>query len=275
MFHFLLSEATWRYLDSPLHKLHLRERICSASFLASSALWACTPRLRRYREIHPDTRPAFASDMGQRFAKMLKTLGAPAVVCVEKPYLEGFTDGFAGSAAGDFILLAVNGGDAPLSAETQRRIASLPGLKACFAMNLHTPSDERFFPLPVGLPHHCDGLHRGNLRGSGDAELLIERIWSCSSPWQERDTRLLVTPMQASRLRTRYVELLTQPVASLHCVVRKLTHVSGPEPRSNNLVLLKQSYPKDLSVCLDAETFLLMPGVLTPRECRDGPVGLR
>ena len=32
--------------------------------------------------------------------------------------------------------------------------------------------EERFYPLPVGLPHHCDGLHRGKLRGAGDAEML-------------------------------------------------------------------------------------------------------
>ena len=31
---------------------------------------------------------------------------------------------------------------------------------------------ERFVPLPIGLPHHCDGLHRGNLRAASDAEAL-------------------------------------------------------------------------------------------------------
>lgn len=31
---------------------------------------------------------------------------------------------------------------------------------------------ERFMPLPIGLPHHCDGLHRGNLRAASEAEAL-------------------------------------------------------------------------------------------------------
>lgn len=63
-------------------------RISSCSFLAHSSLWSCIPRLRRYREIHPDqrqepkaamscsgmwtgvalfgARPIFAAELGRR-----------------------------------------------------------------------------------------------------------------------------------------------------------------------------------------------------------------
>lgn len=30
--------------------------------------------------------------------------------------------------------------------------------------------EARFAPLPIGLPQHADGLHRGNLRAAGEAE---------------------------------------------------------------------------------------------------------
>ena len=36
----------------------------------------------------------------------------------------------------------------------------------------YVATKARFVPLPIGLPHHCDGLHRGNLRAASEAESL-------------------------------------------------------------------------------------------------------
>lgn len=71
--------------------------------------------------------------------------------------------------------------------------------------------DARFVPLPIGLPHHCDGLHRGNLRAASEAESLIQQCRAKATPWNLRSQRLLVTPMQANRLRERYLERLSSP----------------------------------------------------------------
>ncbi|CAK9116551.1 unnamed protein product [Durusdinium trenchii] len=193
-----LFEVPW-YYDMRWHQRAMSAQlISSCSFLAHSSLWSCIPRLRRYREIHPDQRPIFAAELGRLCGRSLPHRG---VLCVEKPYLQGFVEGLAETVTVEFILLAVNGGDAPLTLHQQ----------ACFAMNLHTALDARFFPLPIGLPHHCDGLHRGNLRAASDAEALISQCKAEAKPWHLRDGRLLVTPMQASRLRTKYVERLSLP----------------------------------------------------------------
>ncbi|CAJ1461309.1 unnamed protein product, partial [Effrenium voratum] len=111
--------------------------------------------------------PKFAAALGRIVGRLLPQHG---VLCVEKPYLDGFVEGLAETVKADFILLAVNGGDAPLTLPQQQHIAALPGLQACFAMNLHCSCDARFAPLPIGLPQHADGLHRGNLRAAGEAE---------------------------------------------------------------------------------------------------------
>merc|ERR1712194_693131 len=108
------------------------------------------------------------------------------------------------------VLLALNGGDAPLAHDLQEHIASLPGLKACFAMNLHAPRSALFHPLPIGLPHHSDGTSRFKLHGAISAEALLKRIQSSSPPWALRDRRLLVTPMQSTRLRSQYLEVLSR-----------------------------------------------------------------
>ncbi|CAE8671048.1 unnamed protein product, partial [Polarella glacialis] len=65
--------------------------------------------------------------------------GQPAVVCVEKPYLDGFIEGVAQTIGVPFVLLALNGGDEPLTCDMQARLAQLPCLKACFGNNLHQP----------------------------------------------------------------------------------------------------------------------------------------
>lgn len=162
------------------------------------------PRLRRYREIHPVQRPVFATQLGRRCGELLHLAPHPAVICVEKPYLGGFVEGF------------VNGGDAPVTVDQQSIIGKLPGLEACFAMNLHKAVDARFVPLPIGLPHHCDGLHRGNLRAASEAESLIQQCRAKATPWNLRSQRLLVTPMQANRLRERYLERLSSPAKGMH-----------------------------------------------------------
>ncbi|CAJ1454318.1 unnamed protein product [Effrenium voratum] len=203
-----LFEVPWYYDERWHQRSSSAKLISSAAFLAASCLWHCMPRLRRYREIHPSERPKFAAALGRIVGRLLPQHG---VLCVEKPYLDGFVEGLAETVKADFILLAVNGGDAPLTLPQQQHIAALPGLQACFAMNLHCSCDARFAPLPIGLPQHADGLHRGNLRAAGEAEAAIARCISGAAPWHLRDGRLLVTPMQASRLRSRYVERLTQP----------------------------------------------------------------
>lgn len=206
-----LFEVPW-YYDERWHQRAMSAgMISSCTFLAHSSLWSCMPRLRRYREIHPVQRPVFATQLGRRCGELLHLAPHPAVICVEKPYLGGFVEGFAQTVTGEFILVVVNGGDAPVTVDQQSIIGKLPGLEACFAMNLHKAVDARFVPLPIGLPHHCDGLHRGNLRAASEAESLIQQCRAKATPWNLRSQRLLVTPMQANRLRERYLERLSSP----------------------------------------------------------------
>eukprot|EP00434_Breviolum_minutum_P043727 symbB.v1.2.038992.t1/scaffold6282.1/size19416/1 len=142
-----LFEVPW-YYDERWHQRAMSARmISSCTFLANSSLWSCMPRLRRYREIHPLQRPIFAAELGRLSGEMLHTAARPALLCIEKPYLEGFVDSFAETVTEDFILMAVNGGDAPLTLDQQRRIGKLPGLQACFAMNLHKAEDETCLQL--------------------------------------------------------------------------------------------------------------------------------
>ena len=100
------------------------------------------------------------------------------VICVEKPYIDGFIDGLESTIRVGFVLLTVNGGDVPLGHGQQEKIARLPGLLACFANNLHQPINaDLFHPLPIGLA----------------GEALIYQIRKSLSPWKSRDRRLLVT----------------------------------------------------------------------------------
>ncbi|CAE8658488.1 unnamed protein product, partial [Polarella glacialis] len=200
-----LFDVPWYYDEKWHARAMSAHMISTATFLARTPLWSCTPRLRRYREVLPE------EGLVQKTGSILAERGEPAVLCVEKPYLDGFVAGLAQSVSVPFVLLAVNGGDAPLTPELQERISELPGIKACFAMNLQRPQrPDLFFPLPIGLPHHADGLHRGNLRGACDADALIRRIRQAGPAWKLRDPRLLITPMQGNRLRNRYLEVLAK-----------------------------------------------------------------
>lgn len=138
-------------------------------------------------------------------------------------------------AMGRFVLLAVNGGDAPVTAEHCKLLATLPGMVACFANNLHWSAAElpaspllpfsppahhtestracaddsprglrypadpaRFRPLPLGLP------------GADERPLAAAR--RAGRPWVLRDRRLLIPPMKATnRLRGEYLAVLGQP----------------------------------------------------------------
>ncbi|CAE7220875.1 rluD [Symbiodinium sp. CCMP2456] len=93
-----------------------------------------------------------------------------------------------------FVLLVVNGGDAPLTLELQEQIESLDHLRACFANNLQSPRlPDLFFPLPLGLT----------------SETLLEQVRQKAKPWELRDRRLLVAPMRLhNRLRKRYLDAL-------------------------------------------------------------------
>lgn len=207
-----IYDAPWYYDEKWYSRASVACLLCTATCLAATALWPCTPRLRRYRELHPDERVRFAEHLGRRLGAAITEHGEPAVLCIEKPYLDGFVVGLAESVGVPFVLLAVNGGDAPVTQELQDRIAAVPHLRACFANNLHVAlRPEVFLPMPIGLPHHSDGLHRGRLRGAGEGEAAIDRTRQAARPWELRDSRLLVTPMSGNRLRGRFLDVLSQP----------------------------------------------------------------
>merc|ERR1712157_720849 len=116
-------------------------------------------------------------------------------IAVEKPYLNGFLDDVGDTIRVPFVLLALSGGDAPLTIDTQERIAQLRGLRACFANNLHEPLHRHIFhPMPIGI----------------GGQALTQRVARSSMPWEQRDRRLLVASMRnTNRLRGRYVEVLS------------------------------------------------------------------
>ena len=65
----------------------------------------------------------FFGPLSQAFAlklfEVLKTVEKP-VICIERPYLEGFVEGVQEMPSSfPFVLLVVNGGDAPLTEELQ------------------------------------------------------------------------------------------------------------------------------------------------------------
>ncbi|CAE8621082.1 unnamed protein product, partial [Polarella glacialis] len=174
--------------------------------------WPYTPSLKRYREVSQRDRHSVAADFGRRLGTALTEEGQPAVVCVEKPYLDGFIEGVAQTIGVPFVLLALNGGDEPLTCDMQARLAQLPCLKACFGNNLHQPQDGHFFrPMPIGIT----------------AESLLYRVKIAARPWEERDSRLLMAPMRMNnRLRGRYMEVLSSPCYShiVRIVAGRLTH---------------------------------------------------
>jgi len=198
------------YHDSKWHTRSMKAHMLSVgACVGYSSLWACTPRLRLYRSMKPEEMIRYGEALGRHVASILSELGTPAVFALEKPLLNGFADGMRETNKTPFVLLAINGGDAPFSSDMQDRIAGLPGLRACYAMNLHKPRSDLLFPLPIGLPHHSDGVSRYKLHGAVCAEALLSHIRSAAPPWKHRDPRLLVTPMQPTRLRSRYLEILS------------------------------------------------------------------
>jgi len=164
--------------------------------LVNSDSWPYVPQLKQYRAVPTKNRDRVAEAFGKSMGSALNEVGKPAVVCVEKPYLDGFICGFGQTIGVPFVLLAVSGGDAPLTLDLQERIMALQaaGLRACFANNLHQPRNRCVFrPMPIGIT----------------AEALLYQIRNSALPWKERDRRLLVPPMRnCNRLRAQYFEVL-------------------------------------------------------------------
>ena len=186
------------------------ELVSLEAYLAHSAAWMHVPRLQTYRELlgkRVEERHAIATRLGERLGDEVAARGTGAVLCVEKPYLEGFMRGFhASGSRAPFVLLAINGGDSPLTATVQARLLTLPGLRACYAHNLHTPPSAAaatiMRPLPLGA------LPLGASAAAGDVAL--RHASTCARPWADRDPRLLVSPMRLnSRIRERYLEVLS------------------------------------------------------------------
>lgn len=145
--------------------------ISTAGYLASSVGWELSPKLQTFRAIATTAaRDEAAATLGRGLRARLT---APRVLCIEKPYLSGVVAAFEQAAPPlhPFVLLVVNGGDEPFTAEMQRRVAALRGLRACYANNLHAapptattaeeaapaaaeplPPAPTFHPLPLGLP---------------------------------------------------------------------------------------------------------------------------
>mmetsp|Transcript_104840 Transcript_104840/g.291990 ORF Transcript_104840/g.291990 Transcript_104840/m.291990 type:complete len:431 (+) Transcript_104840:185-1477(+) len=204
-----VHDVPW-YYDDAWHRRASSARLISVTtFLVHMQLWSFTPRLRRFRELDPGERLRFGEVLGKRMGSLSTAAGEALVLCVEKPYMNGFVAGLKQTMKVPFVLLVVNGGDAPLTLEHQDRIAELPHIRACFAMNLHLPRHNLFYPLPIGLPHHADGLCRGKLRAASNGEAAIHRVRTSAKPWACRDRRLLIAPMQANRLRSRYTSVLS------------------------------------------------------------------
>ena len=189
-------------------------KFISAETCLASTSFCEHSRLPRYRDLPPAEAFETAVDFGRIIFGALAA-GPPAVVCVFKPYLDGFVEGFAAAAAAasstvgcatPFVLLCVNGGDKPLSRAMQGVLNSLPGLRACFATNLLSPADPRCFrPLPIGLAGGSDGhFFEASLAAAAAAGPL----------WEARDCRLLVPPMKRNgrgKVRDAYIDVLSRP----------------------------------------------------------------
>ena len=203
------------------------------AYLAHSIAWDHVPKLQTYRELlgkRTEERHALATRLGERLGAEVAAIGTGAMVCVEKPYLEGFIRGFRASGSrAPFVLFAINGGDQPVSSAVQERLLTLDGLCACYAHNLHLPPSAaaaaRMRPLPLGA------LPIGVV--TGDA--ILRDACARGLPWAERDPRLLVAPMRLnSRVRERYLEVLSD--AAYAPLVRIVT--GGRLPLPDFLALL-------------------------------------
>lgn len=186
-------------------------------------------------------------DYGRRLCAELaraasQPAAAPALLCVEKPFLDAFLDALEAEAlpkasalpAVRFELLLVNDGNVPRLRSALARIGAVGvprGLLRCFATNLHTPEpgppSALFRPLPLGLP-------RGGSATCDRQEELLAAAHARAPPWAQRDARLLCAPMRpSSRLRAAYLRALGAPAcAHLVRVVR------GPLPLEAFLQLL-------------------------------------
>lgn len=185
--------------------------------MASSGAWLHMPRLQTYREMlgkRAEERHRLSVALGELLGNFVRRNGDGTVLCIEKPYLPGFARGFAHTTSGHpIVLVAINGGDEPLTCELQSLlIGSLPGLRRCYANNLHAPVTEAakgtMLPLPLGA---CPIGHGALPTIEADRLLMAAR--SRAPPWECRDRRLLVAPMRLrnSRLRAAYFEVLSRP----------------------------------------------------------------
>eukprot|EP00759_Apiculatamorpha_spiralis_P042666 PhF_6_TR40565/c0_g1_i1/m.60822 len=212
---------SWRRHFAPMTMVTIETLVVNSSH----GTWQKIPTLCRYREVPNRQKPLVATRIGKavglQVMKSVREEGntRPAVFCIEKPWLEGFFEGYESVCSHPFVLLAVNGGDAPMTAEHQRKIASAKGFLACYANNMHVAIDpSRFIPMPIGV--------------SREDEILRTR--SHAKPWRERDARLLVPPMRLNnRHRVKYVEVLSAPE---YAHVARV--VKGPIPYEDFLDLL-------------------------------------
>jgi hypothetical protein len=201
------SERSDRYATAWHVRASALQLISLEALASRTASWQDMPRLQTYRELSKPARLRVARELGRAAAERL---AAGTVLCCEKPYLAGFVEGFAeATAARDavvpFVLLAINGGDEPLGHAAQARIASMRGLAACYANNLHAPRlSGLFWPLPIGV--------LASLGAASAGEALLRSVAAQAPPWEARDRRLLVAPMRLnSRLRRLYLRTLSAP----------------------------------------------------------------
>ena len=231
-------DAEWRARACQLQLISLE------ALVAESDAWSLVPRLQTYRGLSKEARREMGAHIGATLhgiASRVDRRDRVLLLSVEKPYLEGFVDGFLRAAAAaangplssiahspEFVLLALNGGDEPLTRDLQARIAMLRavGLRVCWANNLHASnlSSEAacgaqgaplFRPLPIGAV----ATHGGAFVD----EPALLRIAAAAPPWAERDRRLLVAPMKrTSRSRAAYLDVLSSVRARRASNARRL-----------------------------------------------------
>ncbi|CAJ1386439.1 unnamed protein product [Effrenium voratum] len=164
--------------DTWMHQLSTRFRsltlIASATYLARSDFWRCASR-----PWTKDSRAA-AQRLPHTLAQELLTAQQPTVAFVETRYVEEFTKLIGTRATVPFVLVTA-GSDAPMTRTWQTRLLRMPGLRACYATNLHTPLDAHkdvFHPLPVGfysmrLNAQNEALLQGQFASDRDCRLLV------------------------------------------------------------------------------------------------------
>jgi len=209
------SSAPWaknlRYDLNWSARLSDKRFLSPDTLMASTLGWQHAPRLGRFKAIPKAERFAVGERLGANLRSMLlASANEKNTLCVEKVFLQGFLAGICGDA-GDvsvlppFVLFLVNGGDQPVTSAQcellEKRLS--PALSMCFATNLFTsPNPALFRPLPLGvMPNN-----------KAESELLIEIIRNQALPWEQRDRRLLITPMALnSRARRDFLRVLAQP----------------------------------------------------------------